>query len=354
MSGLEESMRNCPVVNVATEGWYTFAHRMPLPCSGLVALLLALVLAAAPASAARVESFSPQGFNKDVRQVAARFSAAMVALGDPDRAGPFVVDCPVPGTGRWIDERHWVYDFEYDVPGGVMCRFKLPDDAATLAGDSVETQEFAFHTGGPSILDHRPKARRRRDSAVVDERQVFLLALDGIADIASVRRHARCRLVGQPDDIPVEVLEGEARAEVLRALDEASPRTLSGLVRSARMHLPHADDAFQRVVLVKCRDELPGGGELRLVWGAGVSGERGSANLEDQVLEFVVRPQFRIEVECSASYEGECLGSVSARFTTPVARSLAERVRMVDERGVVLARKSARACKCRRYAFPPR
>ena len=281
-----------------------------------------------------------------------RFSAAMVALGDPGRAAPFVVDCPVPGTGRWIDERHWVYDFEHDVPGAVMCRFAVREEARTLAGERLEPQEYMFHTGGPSILDHRPKSWSR-ETAVVDERQVFLLSLDGVADTASVRRHARCRLVGEPNDISVEVLEGEARAEVLRALAEASPRILSDLVGSALMHLRRdANDAFERLALVKCRDELPGGGELRLVWGAGISGAGGSANQDDQILEFVVRPRFRIEVECSASYEGKCLGSVSARFTTPVDRTLAERVRIVDERGVALAREIGEGLQVPHVRFP--
>ncbi|MCY3838822.1 MAG: hypothetical protein OXH09_09310 [Gammaproteobacteria bacterium] len=157
MSGLLKGPRNNPVVVMATEDWYVPARRMPQPRSVArsrsVVVLVALILAAGSASAARVESFSPQGFNKDVRQVAVRFSAAMVALGDPGRTGPFVVDCPVPGTGRWIDERHWVYDFEYDVPSAVMCRFKLREEARTLAGEPLDTQEYAFHTGGPSILD---------------------------------------------------------------------------------------------------------------------------------------------------------------------------------------------------------
>ena len=348
MSGLPIDVRINLNVGVARARGIDSAHRLQrVDSSGFppvfrltfcrsVPVLVALVLAVS-ASGARVESFSPQGFNKDVRQVAVRFSEAMVALGDPDLAEPFVVDCPVPGTGRWIDHRHWVYDFEYDVPSAVVCRFELRQDARTLTGDRLEPQEYAFHTGGPSILDHRPKAWRTWETTVVDERQVFLLALDGVADAAAISQYARCHLVGQRDQIPVEVVEGEAREKILRALDEASPRTLSGLVQSTHAHLPlDADQAMDLVALVKCRDELPGGVELRLVWGAGVSGGSGLGNLDDQVLEFVVRPRFRIELDCSASFEGKCLGSVSARFTAPVDRALAERVRIVDERGIPL------------------
>ena len=72
----------------------------------LTLLFVQTVVAAAP----KVESFSPAGSVKQVRQVAARFSESMVALGDPRLVAPFVVDCAAPGHGRWVDVRHWVYD----------------------------------------------------------------------------------------------------------------------------------------------------------------------------------------------------------------------------------------------------
>ena len=42
--------------------------------------------------AAKVESFSPQGQIKDVRQVVARFSQPMVSFGDPRSEAPFDID----------------------------------------------------------------------------------------------------------------------------------------------------------------------------------------------------------------------------------------------------------------------
>src|SRR5438477_5542561 len=43
---------------------------------------------------AQVDVFSPQGEVKGVRQIAARFSDHMVALGDPRLDAPFEIDCP--------------------------------------------------------------------------------------------------------------------------------------------------------------------------------------------------------------------------------------------------------------------
>ena len=84
-------------------------------CSHIARPLLLATIALSTGFAgaeARIESFSPTGHSKSVRQVAVRFSEPMVALGDPSRTDPFGIDCEVPGRGRWVDERNWVYDFD--------------------------------------------------------------------------------------------------------------------------------------------------------------------------------------------------------------------------------------------------
>ena len=59
----------------------------------VLALTLSLVAAVAAQDAAKVESFSPQGQIKDVRQVVASFSQPMVSFGDPRSEAPFDVEC---------------------------------------------------------------------------------------------------------------------------------------------------------------------------------------------------------------------------------------------------------------------
>ena len=112
-------------------------------------LVLLLPLAQQPA---RVESFSPQGTVKEVRQVHARFSEPMVPFGDPRAAVmPFDIKCPEEGSARWVDERNWVYDFDRDLPAGVRCEFRLRADLRTLAGGAVAgPPAFTFSTGRPS------------------------------------------------------------------------------------------------------------------------------------------------------------------------------------------------------------
>ena len=258
-------------------------------------------------SAARVELFSPSGYEKDARQVTVRFSDAMVALGDPQRSDPFSVDCEVPGNGRWIDGRNWVYDFDYDVPGALRCGFVPHADLRTLAGDAVQVQaEYAFHTGGPAILDSQPRPRGWRD---IDERQVFLLAMDAVAEPDSIREHAHCRVEGVGDTRPVEVIQGNERTEILAALQAADTGHVRTLVESASSHLPRAEEqemrrrALERIAMLRCRGPLPPGTDIKLVWGAGIAALNGSATTRDRSLSFSVRPEFAAHVSCSKTLD---------------------------------------------------
>ncbi|MDE0191620.1 MAG: MG2 domain-containing protein [Gammaproteobacteria bacterium] len=287
---------------------------------------------------ARVEMFSPSGYAKDVRQVTVRFSETMVALGEPGRLDPFGVDCEVPGNGRWIDERNWVYDFDYDVPGAVRCDFILRDDVRTLAGAAVQAlPEYAFHTGGPGIVHHEPVWEQ------IDERQTFMLALDAVAEPDSIRKHVRCRIGPTETAHPVDLLLGTERTTILDAVEAADIGRIRDLVDEASRNLPRGHEhetrnrALERVVLVRCRDPLPAGSDIELVWGAGIAGVNGRATAQERVLSFAVRPAFEAQLECASRFEGRCVGGIHVHFTADVDREIAGRLRLVDEDGTVIA-----------------
>ncbi len=305
-------------------------------------------------AAARIESFSPTGYNKDVRQVAVRFSEPMVALGEPTQESPFAVDCAVPGTGRWLDERRWVYDFDYDVPGSVRCRFTLRDDVWSHAGEAIVGEaEYVFHTGGPAILDHEPG--RRWDD--IDEHQVFLLALDATPVLDSVREHARCRVVGE-ESRPVELLQDADRAEVLDALWDNESGLLHGLINSASGHLPAGDReetralALERIVALRCLGALPNGSDVELIWGAGIAGAGGLATTRADTLSFSVRPEFRAALGCSKTYEDRCLGGIHVAFSGLVRREVVGGIRVVDGDDNVLAGETREDSQIERVDFP--
>ncbi len=298
-------------------------------------VLLAALLACPSAfaqPAPQVELFSPQGTVKDVRQVTARFSATMTALGDPALEDPFQVDCPVPGSGRWADGRNWAYDFSEDLPGGVVCTFTLTDDLTAHDGRPVMGQRgFRFDTGGPAIRASLP-----REGSSVDEDQTFILALDAEASADSVREHAYCAVEGLAERIPVRVLEGEPREAVLaqrRVLGYAYYSILwkNGAETVHRVRDRRVEAAEQAVTVVACARPLPPGAGVRLVWGAGIAARSGLTTGSDQALAFRTRPPFTARLQCRrANAEAPCLPiePVTVVFSAPVPRDAALQARI--------------------------
>ena len=287
----------------------------------------------------RVEAFSPRSYSKDVRQVSARFSAPMVRLGDAERPSPFRVRCGVPGNGRWLDEYTWVYDFEYDVPGAMRCRFTLRRGARTVAGRRLGgDRRFTFDTGGPSIRFHLPEGFHR-----ADERQVFVLGLDARARPESVAAHAACLHDDGRKRANVELVEGPMRQKVLTALEQHRPYDFRRLMDAVGKHLPAAkasaphgkarrERALRRMVLVRCQAVLAPG-RMTLVWGAGIAGANGRASPTDQHIEVYVRDPFRAERTCVAAFGGCLPLKLGVRFWTPIPTSAVEALQLVAPNG---------------------
>jgi hypothetical protein len=82
---------------------------------------------------ARILLFTPDGETRDVRQVRVQFSEQMVPFGALTLLEPFEIECPEKGRGRWADGTNWVYDFDRDLPAGVVCRFTVKQGVTTLA-----------------------------------------------------------------------------------------------------------------------------------------------------------------------------------------------------------------------------
>lgn len=202
-----------------------------LPNAGLVVIsLISLCLLPLSARAqTTVDSFSPSGTVKQVRQVQARFSDQMVAFGDLRLGDPFSIDCPEKGAGRWIDGNNWSYDFVRDLPAGVACQFTLKPDAKDLAGKPlVGEHHFSFNTGGPAVIESLP----RRGSRNIDEQQIFVLGLDAPASDATITQHAYCRADGINEKIGVRMIDGAEREQILAQRKDFVDRFLSVYFRA--------------------------------------------------------------------------------------------------------------------------
>ncbi len=287
---------------------------------------------------AQVQSFSPEGYVKQVRQVTARFTAPMVALGDPRLEDPFTVNCPVTGHGRWADTRNWVYDFDADLDGGIRCEFRLKQGLETVAGTVVGGKStFQFNTGGPAIITSLP----REGWEVIDETQVFLLRLDAPATPQSIEAHAYCSVDGLAEQIPLEVLTGKDRQIILEqrqalGYDYMELLWKSGLVSDVRVRNRALERREELITVARCQRTLPPASRVTLNWSAGITTPSGIATQEDQRLTFKVRPAFTAQVECTrTNAHAGCMPMmpIAVSFTAPVPRDLALRIQIKTSDG---------------------
>jgi len=154
----------------------------------------ALASASTGALAVAIVAATPQGEVAQVRQVTVKFGEAVVPFGDLRLPDPFTIACRganVPaGSGRWANDRVWLYDFREPLGPGTSCSATLrgdwkptpksgtapaPTGAASAAAVSGTTR-FAFSTGGPAIVAVQPGG-----GGEIEEDQHFLLRLNGAA-----------------------------------------------------------------------------------------------------------------------------------------------------------------------------
>jgi uncharacterized protein YfaS (alpha-2-macroglobulin family) len=275
-----------------------------------ISLGLAVSIATA-AGAARVDSFSPRGVAKQVRQVAARFSEPIVPLGDPRAArDPFAIECSAKGRGRWADARTWIYAFDETLPAGVRCAFTVRSELRTLSGAAVVPGRFEFSTGGPSVVEIEPSYGK------VAEDQRFAVKLDAPAVRDTVESHAFVRAGGLPDPIGLRVVEGPERDAALASLDW-DPKDARQLVLEARQRF--APEA-----------------KLVFTWDAGIATASGVATDRAQTFDFEVRPAFDARIYCNRENEkADCvpLGRLQLGFSSPVAWEQASKIRLRTAEG---------------------
>jgi uncharacterized protein YfaS (alpha-2-macroglobulin family) len=297
-------------------GLFFFGRKLSGAAAGVrntLALLMVLLggQMVQAAHAAGVTSFSPQGEITQVRQVRVNFSEAAIKFGDPKAPTPFDISCPEAGSGRWADERNWIYDFVRDVPPGTRCSFALKPGFKLLSGAAVSGKStFQFNTGGPAVINVEPSG------GAIDEEQIFILVQNGAATSDSILKHVYCEAEGVHERIPVKFIAAADRKQLLdKFADKINP---------------------ERVSTVQCQQRLPNDSAVRLTWDKGVSTPSGIASSQPQVFKFKVRPVFTASVSCEReNANAACAPILPLRilFTAPVARKLAEGVTLNTANG---------------------
>ncbi|OPY70174.1 MAG: hypothetical protein A4E57_00702 [Syntrophorhabdaceae bacterium PtaU1.Bin034] len=265
--------------------------------------------------AAGVDSFSPQGTVKGVRQVAARFSDQMVAFGDPRLSDPFEVKCGEKGKGRWVDGKNWSYDFERDLPAGVVCTFTLKPAVKTLSGKPLTGQkQFTFTTGGPSVIDSEPF----EGDESIDENQRFVFTLDAEADEKTVSERVYCSVEGIQERVGIRLITGKEKDDLFAAIKHRKGRGPT--------------------VVFECRRTFPQEAVVKVVWGKGVRSKSGVATTEDQVLPYRTRKPFTARFSCMKEKpDAGCmpLSPMRLDFTAPVSVNIAGKIALKNSKGRV-------------------
>ena len=275
----------------------------------MVFLTLCLLSSAALCFAAenpRVDSFSPRGVVKGIRQVTARFSAPMTTFGDPRYEAPFIIACPEKGAGRWVDVNNWAFDFQRDLPGGISCTFALQEGLKSLAGEAVSGERiFTFSSGGPAIVSSRPG-----DTKEIDEEQIFILTVDGEVDEASLLANVRFSVEGIAEPLGIRLVTGSERTAVLKAAGRADNN---------------------RTLTIRCRQSFPAKATVKLIWGAGIASTSGIVTSAEQIYSYTVRDEFMVSFRCERSNaNAACVPLLPMRldFSAPVPLELARKIVM--------------------------
>ncbi len=278
-----------------------------------VALLLATsLLLVTPGHALQITSVTPQGEVASVRQVVAKFDQPAIDFGDPKAPAPLIVRCidaqAGKGTGRWTSAKQWVYDFDDDLPPGVRCTIARDLTFKSASGAELTgASDYQFNSGGPFVRGVSPSYGR------IDEQQMFTLNLSGPASLQSVQDHVWCAVEGLGERVPVKLVEGEARAALLKSVgyDKA------------------AEKQPLRFATLQCNRTLTAGSRLQLVYGKGVATPSGIANTVEKRFKFQVREPFAVEFTCERdNAQAACLPlrPMVLRFNAPVLRKLAAQI----------------------------
>ncbi len=278
-----------------------------------------IALAALQAQALQITSLTPQGEVARVRQVVAKFDESAVNFGDPKAPAPLALSCSdaqaTQGSGRWISDREWAFEFENDLPPGVSCALQpRPGFKSPKGQELTGAGGYKFNSGGPFVQNIRPGSYQR-----IDEEQFFLLQLNGAATLASVQANAWCAVDGLGERVPVRLIDGKDRAELLtsQGLDKAAEREPL------------------RFVTLACNRRLTPSAKVQLVYGKGVSTPSGVPNSVEKRFNYQVREPFEASFSCEReNAQAACLAIRPMRlsFNAPVPRKLAEAIRLSSDK----------------------
>jgi hypothetical protein len=265
-------------------------HTILKSCAALLAV------ATLHAQAFQILSVSPQGQAVRVRQVVAKFDDSAVNFGGPKADAPLTLNCSdaqvTKGSGRWVTDRSWTYEFERDLPPGVTCNLQVRSGFKSAKGaELTSTGGYQFSTGGPFVQNIQPSGGNR-----MDEDQFFTLELSGQAMLASVQANMWCAVEGLGERVAVRLIDGKDRADLLKSLELETVAAKEPL----------------SIVTLACNRTMTPSSKVQLVFGKGISTPPSSTNADGVANTVEKRFNFQVREPFAASFTCERENSQSA------------------------------------------
>lgn len=279
-----------------------------MPHFSFAVLLLAIT---SSTMAAQVRQFTPQGFVRDAEVATAVFSSDMAPLGAVEEIQPFEVTCPVTGKGNWDDPHTWSYRFARMLEPGEQCNFRLKPGLKALNGEAMTGKsQFTLATPGPWVTHIQPWANEEQGSEI-EEDQVFLITPRAAVNTKSVEAHAWCEAEGVGERLPLRVLPEAETLQLIKSLkQEVKPGVLAA----------------------QCKNRLPPGAKMKLVWGRGIQGAKGGLVRDQESYVYQVRVPFRAAFSCEREKPtAPCspLSDLRVQFSADVPWQAAANIRLV-------------------------
>ncbi len=275
-----------------------------------------------------------------VERYTIRFNQPMVPLGDPRAAAPFTTGCA--GTGRWVDQQTWVFDFAAPLAGEAKCSFDAAKGLKSVAGYALNGRtSYTVDAGGPSARAVLPSG----DGDEIEEDQVFLVAATQAPTRASIAANAYCAVDGVGEKIPVDVLPADLPARLIGEMGTQN-WSVRSFLDSAGLPEVIPDKPAERqalyagVTALKCRRALPPGRDMALVWPQSIASVSGRLAGAGQRFDYTVRKPFAARFECSRTNPQAGCSPVQpayVRFTAPVPMSQAAAIRLTLPDGKQIA-----------------
>ena len=222
-----------------------------------------------------IESFSPEGEVKDIKQVVVRFSESMVPLSSPKiKTDQFIINCPSEGKSRWLDDKNYVYEFLKPLESGISCTFKVSDQTKSLNGKQITGKKtFEFTTGGPYIIQSEP-----RDGGRLEENQYFYFQSSTPINEESLLDNLYFSIDGYREKVYVNLIKGEEESIILKTL--------------------FPNKILKNSYIIKSKLNFPNGKKVSMVFGKGIISKSGVASSSDQIMNFETREPFNISFYC--------------------------------------------------------